>query len=218
MKQHSFEYYALQYLLMWQQIDRPIHDSMQKGISHENVRMVLSKYRVARSFKDVAKIEKSGAILTALNEMSDMESELPAERVKILVSKLSVPFGRNNLSAATKLLWFRYRHPFVILDSLAVATLKQLNPKFNPLEYSEFEAVWRDEYNKCKDKIASAVARLPELQPFFSKWHDSPTSIESTVCEPWFSERVFDVYLWETGRDLLDKMYGKNPTTQIDPS
>lgn len=197
--EHSFEYCALRYLLLWEQTDREIYESMQSDLSAEKIRSALHSYRVSRTFKGIQDSDKSGLILSALMSIDDKESLSPAEKVSFLVSEFSLGFGQANLSAATKLLWFRYRSPFVILDARAVAGLKTLKYKFNAQDYAEYTSRWHDAYDEHKEKVSSAVSQLSLLQPFVSTWHKSSSSIDILVHEQWFLERVFDIYLWEIG-------------------
>ena len=134
-----------------------------------------------------------------MKELNWDQSIPPENAVKCLVSLFSKEFKQANLSAATKLLWFRHRRPFVILDTQAISGLRKLGHKFNPRSYEDYEAEWRKAFNQRKDEICAAVGHLSILQPFLSHWHKSPESIEALAKELWFQERVFDLYLWELG-------------------
>lgn len=194
----TFEYCALRYLLLWEQKEREISQKMREKVpQREALRTALHYFRVARNFPGLAKDDCADRVLKAVTEVgaSDCES---SEKVDQLVCRFNKDFGGKNLSAATKLLWLRFRRPFVIYDARTVAALS-CQHDFNKSKYAEYEAAWRDSYKVHRHEIDHAVQCLPSLHPFFTQWHLTPNSMDRLIKHQWFRERVFDIYLWERG-------------------
>ena len=192
----TFEYCALRYLLLWVQAERDLHNIMKNSPSASDLRNSLHNFRVSRTFKGIK--DKAGIVLNALNEVGASNVLSSIEMVNELAARFSSEFNQTNLSAASKLLWFRYRSPFVIYDDRANRALKQLGHKFDKRSYEEYASAWNVAYNQSRGEVFAAAGLIPSLHPFFADSIDSP-SLELLAREPWFLERVFDIYLWENG-------------------
>lgn len=195
----SLEFCALRYLLLWHQTDSRLHDAMKAEPHVGDLRAALHNYGVARTFKGIKDHAKASCALQALREIDNQPGLSPVEKVEFLMGQFATHFERANLSAATKLLWLRYRSPFVILDARACTALVELKQKFDKRSYAEYFDAWNAAFNQQKERVIAAADQLATVQPFFAAWHPTPTSVLDLVRQPWFLERIFDIYLWEKG-------------------
>ena len=202
MKQ-TFQYCALKYLLLWERAEHSLHEAIKENPSSDDLRRAMRHFGVARNFKDISDNANADSVITALKDVGTDAALSPNEKVERLAAAFKVRFNHSNLSAASKLLWLRYRHPHIIFDARANSALKLLNPEFDGRnrDYAEYASAWRTEFNKCHPEVCSAVEQLsglqPSLQPFMPAGYESTKSIDPR--EFWFVERVFDIYLWELG-------------------
>jgi hypothetical protein len=60
-------------------------------------------------------------VQSLLEVRADQALSSPNEKVKQLVKTLETRFKQNNLSAASKLLWLSYRHPYIVYDNRVVS-------------------------------------------------------------------------------------------------
>lgn len=192
-------YCALRYLLLWEQQERILHEAMRGFPSGADLRKVLHNYRVARTFKGIGKRENAERVLDKLRAIGDDNSLTPVAKVESLTEEFTNDFEKSNLSAATKLLWLRYRGPYRIYDARAVRALKCRGRRFNSRNYGQYAEAWQLEFHTKQVCIDSAIDLLPGLQPFLSQWHETTTSIRQLTTQQWFQERIFDIYLWELG-------------------
>jgi hypothetical protein len=59
---------------------------------------------------------------------------------------------------------------------------------------------WLGEFAKVGAQIDAACAALPSVHEYCIRPHQiSPSDIQDLASNPWFKERVFDVYLWNKG-------------------
>lgn len=192
---HSFDYYAMRYLLLWHQSE----SAMVEGFASNptaTLRRVMHSFRVARSFAGLADEQRAKFIVGAV---LSMKSDLPAKNVSGLAKKFEKEFERRNLSAASKLLWIRHRSPYLVYDSRALRALKRYPLKVKSADYASYEMAWRSAYEKHKTEINKSADGLVSLQPYVKHWHPTKDSLRRLVREPWFKERVFDIALWENG-------------------
>ena len=103
--------------------------------------------------------------------------------------------GRNLISLASKLLWLRYRDPFIIYDSRVRNALGATSE-----DYREYTRKWLEGFDVFSSGIASACNSLPRVLDYLFA---EPTGIEEDVVaitsKQWFHRRVFDIYLWHEG-------------------
>lgn len=198
--QHSFEYCALRYLLLWEQNERQLHAEMKTTPSSQVLRKSLQYFKISRNFKGIGKEEqKVASILMALSYVVSNATLLPIERVITLAGQFETDFGTNNISAASKLLWLIFRDPYIIYDDRAMRALRRLGYKLKSRDYVNFCEAWQAEYKKHEAEIKRAAELLTTVHPFFTAWHKSKESIAALARESWFLERLFDIYLWELG-------------------
>ncbi len=192
------EFCAHKFLDLWR-VEKPLHEGMQGDPSGDLIRRALKHFRVARTFKGLSD-DGCEQISRCLVEVSNFDKESPSHKVMELAQRFKERFDQFNLSAASKLLWLRNRSPYLIYDKRAVTALDRLGNKFKKGDYSAYREIWTEEYEKRRDAIADAsrglVALPKNYTAAFSLTDDEFTKI---VQEPWFCERVFDIYLWELG-------------------
>ncbi len=103
--------------------------------------------------------------------------------------------GQNYLSAASKLLWLRFLHPFIIYDSVVRESLG--TPRG---DYPAYVAAWERRYLTNEDAIASACTRLSRASLTFKLPTGlSETSVKRPLRETWFRRRVLDLVIWNGG-------------------
>lgn len=199
-----FEFCALKYFLQWEQKEKGLHDDLiKKNPSRIVVRKALNFFQVARNFKGLKSDEKVDWVLTALQEVSGIQNLSTEARVEELATRFKGQFQKFNLSAASKLLWLKYKSPYIVCDSRAVTTLKKLGSRFNDRKYSEYCEQWRAQYQKREPQIKTAASRLVEMQ-FFPVGQESERALVVLIREAWFLERIFDIYLWERAGETWD--------------
>ena len=199
-----FEFCAMRFLDLWLRTEEAIYKGMSDPdlpSKPDQLRKMLSHYSVQRNFPGLADDKVAIKIATFLSKVS--ESDLPpVEGVNALVAWFKDTIGRHNLSAASKLLWMRHRHPVVIIDTQAVNALQDgLNRAFDKHNYAEFFAVWNEEYAKRADAIQNASVGLVALPRKYTAAFDlDDEKLKDLVSQRWFQARVFDLYLWEIGK------------------
>ncbi len=195
-----FEFCALRFLLQWEKSEKSLHEQVAGTPSLDQIRSALRYFQVARTFKGLKSNEAAQAVADALIAVSEQPSLAPQERVDALANAFQERFAQFNRSAASKLLWLRYREPYIIYDSRAVVALKELGCKLRiKHSYAEYCAHWRTQYEQRKLAVEEAASRLPEARAFIPKWHGTDAELLALASQPWFIERVFDIYLWERG-------------------
>jgi hypothetical protein len=96
--------------------------------------------------------------------------------------------GALYLSLATKLLWAKYRDPFVIYDSVVREHLGTPTG-----DYSAYLGAWHDCYSIHRDALVRACDELASKPSA----HDSDA--RAIVTEEWFLRRAFDLMIWHHG-------------------
>jgi len=69
-----------------------------------------------------------------------------------------------------------------IYDCQALATLQARSRDLQPKEYPSYCSAWKALFSECSEEIAAEWAR------------------QGASSERWFHERVFDWYLWRSGK------------------
>ena len=120
------------------------------------------------------------------------------DHVDQFLKKLSSLYGKRNLmSLSSKLLWLRYRDPFIIYDSRVRTAIG-----VRPGNYSEFVKAWLSHYQHLESEIADVCRSLPSLLHYFFPFTSDEEQVAQAICsESWFHRRVFDIYLWHMGGD-----------------
>jgi hypothetical protein len=94
--------------------------------------------------------------------------------------------GRRFLSAASKLLWARYRDPFLIYDARARLALGT-----RAGDYHAYAAEWQTRYARHADVVRAACDALGTSR--------TTAGAASLARRRWFRRRVFDLALWLDG-------------------
>ena len=193
----------MRFLELWLRTEAAIH----RGISDpdlvskpDKLRSMLNHYSVQRNFPGLDR-NIASEIAVRLHEVAD-GGLTPVASVEAMVAWFKARFDRHNLSAASKLLWMRYRHPHVIIDTQAFNALqKGFNRSFDKHNYGEFFAVWNEEYAKHADAVRKASLGLVALpRNYTAAFSVGDAELNDLVSQRWFQARVFDVYLWEIGK------------------
>jgi hypothetical protein len=195
----AFQWYALKFLIQWKQKEETLHHAMTKTPPIlADVRKALTYFGVARNFTGLNKDGNAKYILDSLPDISgnvDLTIKMMVKEVTSLADKFANRF-KKNLSAASKLLWLRHRHPFIIYDGRAIKALKLTA---NGLKYEEYCDCWRRQYQENIQAIKEASLWLATIRSFLPVYCKAETNFPGLVGSPWFKERIFDTYLWEIG-------------------
>lgn len=199
-KNPGFDYFALHYLRLWEGREEGLHNDLSnENPTPDALTRAMHGFRIARSFKGIGDPERRMRVIEHIKDVGNDG----ANSVTKLTCLFGDEFGRENLSAASKLLWLRHRSPFLIYDRNAVVALTMMSPKAKiDRNYGEFEAVWRSEFGKREKEVVAAAHRLTGLLPYFDHVYDE-RALHSLGSSQWFHERVFDVYLWHLGGKVL---------------
>lgn len=205
----SFRFCAMQYLNVWFGYDRNFVEGLRPERStHERVRTLREAatfYRIARNFKTFSDERTRERVLRALDGTSGGNFDVD-DAVETLACELAKCCGKQLTSAASKLLWFRRRSPIVIFDWLAVLGLRtgpdaKQPPRF---DYRTYRKEWRRQFERERERVSAASHALTRVRDFSLGYSESQQSLASIVAKPWFHERVFDQFLWWTGKKRED--------------
>lgn len=201
----NFNYFALHYLNLWLSNDRNFCETLE---GHDDARKLraLTKaaafYRVARNLPKAYDVEKGipryKPVLDVIDALDPITFQGPQliPSIEGVLSEISRRYGGQKVvSLTTKFLWLKMKSPIVIYDSRA---RKALGTK--PGDIRDYYSQWRDQYNSYCSEISAACDSLPRVHEY-SVAPDvaTPQYIEGVASQPWFMERVFDVYLWSLG-------------------
>ena len=193
------EYCALRFLYQWQLRERVLHGQIADNPSLQQIRSALQYFQVARNFKGLGSDEAAPqAVADALGQVDGNPQLSPEQKVFELASRFEERFDHFNLAAASKLFWLKHRRPYIIYDSRAVKALKDLGCNFGNANYSEYCECWRKQYRRRQKQIKQAASRLHLVRKFLPQ-PATKAQLSAFASQPWFLERVFDIYLWEMG-------------------
>lgn len=197
-----FEFCALRFLIQWKSKEQCLHRDIRAEPTVNQFRSALRYFKVARNFKGLGEEDIAVLALRAFMEVREQDNITPEEKVIMLARRFKADGFQANLSAASKLLWLKYRGPLVIYDSRAVAALTaHFGRDIGNKNYHKYCEVWRGEYKRHVEKIDKAVRQLQHVRDFMPTWRMSNETLLRMANRPWFKERVFDIYLWEIGGD-----------------
>ena len=194
-----FEFCALRFLLQWERSEKNLHRKMKETPRIEDIRRSLRYFQVARNFSGLKDDGRAQMVSQAL-ESIDLKIDLtPEQKVNELAYCFKRDFNQFNLSAASKLFWLKHRMPYIIYDSRAVGALKALGHTFENRNYAAYCKAWRKQYRLDRGNIKTAASRLIEIRGFLPAPHVDEEALSKLTRQPWFLERVLDIYLWEAG-------------------
>jgi hypothetical protein len=197
-----FEFCALRYLLQWQRKEAALHLQI-KAASPElpQLRKALRYFQVARNFRGLKHDPRAEVVRDKLQEVRSRKDWSSEQQVKTLATYFKEAEFQHNVSAASKLLWLSSRKP-IIYDSRAfVALEKEYGHKGKKKDYDAYCRSWKRAYKNNEQAVLDAVNELPKVRAFLPGDTPADDQLLSLVREPWFRERVFDIYLWELGSD-----------------
>lgn len=202
---HSWEYFSLHYLDMWLRHDRFYHESLNIGTREEkliSIKKAATYYKVARNLPREHDEEIGRARYEPLLEVIDKvsASDFSGDTVKSIRKvhkRISNAYGdRGVLSITTKLLWLKIRHPIIIYDSQARKALNTVDG-----DLSGFYEAWRTEFEAHSNAIATVCSKLSSVSKYSCDQTIATSAyVRAISAQPWFQERVFDVYLWHEGQ------------------
>jgi hypothetical protein len=201
----NFNYWALHYLNLWLSKDHEFCEALDGNDEVAKLRALTGAaafYRVARNLpkahdvdEDILRYKPVLDVIDALDPKTFQGAQL-IPLIESVHSQISQRYGgRRVMSLTTKFLWLKMKSPIIIYDSQARKALGT-KPGDIPAYYSR----WREQFNSAYGEINAACALLPGVREY-SVSADVPTPqyIEQIASQPWFKERVFDVYLWTLG-------------------
>jgi hypothetical protein len=204
----TFEYCSLQYLNQWLTYDREFCDALS-GLNREDKLAALKRaggfYRVARNlpreFDEEKEIPRFSPILDIIDEVDPNQFQKnTVTGILEIGKKISEKYGEKKvLSLTTKFLWLKLQSPIIIYDSQARIALGTKDG--NLIAYYE---EWLKNFKKCEDQIKQACAKLSDLHLHTVNYEmEREEYIKSISSERWFHERVFDIYLWNKGKNKM---------------
>ena len=218
----NLHYAAFTYLYEWVSYDRYFFGSLALNESEalnrgekatpekalKQLAAMATHYDVIRNLK----IEQDGTprlskVWNALETVKKPISQEDAIRTVLeFVAALKSQYDRNLVSAATKILWFRFQSPIVIFDSLTKEALAELKGPI-PEDYGGFYNRWQDEFSKQEDEIGSVCRKLSGLSGLIEFLGDySQEALQEAMSSGWFRERVFDHALMNYAVDRRSKI------------
>ena len=196
----TFEYCSLHYLNQWLNDDK-IYSEAFANNDDDKIKEAVKFYRVARTlhtkFDEKKDLKRYAPLLEILDLVSSEQFQNnPVDKIIEIEKRISEKYGnRKVLSATTKLLWLKMKHPIVIYDSKA---RKALNSKDG--NFQDFYEKWHHGFIQYQDKIKTVCSKLSELHLYaIDQEIGTKDYIEQISSEAWFHERVFDIYLWHKG-------------------
>ncbi len=206
MKKISIEYCSLFYLNQWILYDEKYNFALNNPKIKEYEKIKILKeasiyYRIARNFPTKYDEKKGLQRLEPVYEIIKMVkskefSDNPVEKILRVKEKISNKYGGIKLlSATTKILWIKIKHPIIIYDSQAVNALGS-----KPGDLNEYYHKWKDEYNIVKKEIKNACLDLEKINKYVVNQKIATKEYIRNISQnEWFHERVFDAYLWHIG-------------------
>ena len=187
--------HANTYLGFWEDIDSDacaVFSDAWSGWSlerEERARRALHEYDIARNFwkkfeKGKRRFEPLFGVIDAVENLDGFAD--PVEAVAHVREGLKNFYSRSLFVAASKILWFKFKSPIVICDSL---TMNALGLKGNRRNYEHFYPLWHKRFKDEKAAIAKACDEFAKVRP----------EHKNIISQPWFRERVFDVLLLDEG-------------------
>jgi hypothetical protein len=182
----TFEQDVKAYASYAAKFDTPIRQALADGDSRDAIQRIAGAYRVGRNFSrrfdEAVGIPRYEPVVRALAAYPPSIGMDPIEAVLRLTRDLQQIYHREVLSASSKFLWFAWGREIIIYDSQALATLQTRSPDLQAKDYPAYCAAWKALFSEYSEDVANECAR------------------QGAPSERWFHERVFDWYLWRSGK------------------
>ena len=195
----SFESCALRFLDQWFLQEKPLFDGLREGSNEaklNTLKKAATYFSIARNFParfdDGRGLRRFEPVVDILDNTKDpMGASVNA--VDSLQKSLSAIYGgRKLISAASKLLWLKYRDGVIIYDLKARETLGLKKD-----DYRVYCSAWKNAYTEHQGLIRNVCATLTKAQGFaLCGVEVSSDEIKKATTSQWFYERVLDTYLW----------------------
>jgi hypothetical protein len=201
----NFRPYALSFLVEYLEYDRPIIEKFDCADSVNKLQAIhewTTYYGVVRTLPIT--VDESAhtkqRLERAFELLMQFPEELPQDFVSIVIKyteQLNEAYHRNAQSAASKLLWLRYKAPIIIFDDLARKALCEREQTHNLYDYSVYCKAWTKNYKEHQQTIKEASGDLINVSRFFPTGDEF--EITRVINQEWFFQRVFDNFLWRDG-------------------
>ena len=103
-----YEYCAYRYLELWERTEKPLYSALSGAHSTRQIRSALNYYKIARNFRGLKEDVVAESISRELLAIDGGEEDY-IKNVEDLAGSFKKSYGQYNLSAASKLLWLRYK-------------------------------------------------------------------------------------------------------------
>jgi hypothetical protein len=202
---------AVHYLRQWcdpnresrlKDTDRQFVQQFQsrRGVTCEQLARFCFCYAVHRTIpgKDSSH-KKYQAFANMLNRHRD--AEVTPQFIEDRVEEMRRHYGARFLSAITKAFWMLRQDSVIIYDGYVRRALSLLSSQPGNGDYPRYVDSWLQfsQRPEMSEKLSNALAWLPDSRAarLLAK-RDISTSrqIHSWSAEPWFRNRVLDIYLW----------------------
>lgn len=201
---NNFNYFAIKYLNDWVEWDKPFINKLKSKVSSEQIlglHDAAKYYKITRNFKKISENRFEGVNNTLKNVRGSITVNNVDKKVLNLSNSLKSIYGKNVISAASKLLWLKYKSPVVIYDQRAFNWLKQKGHKISIGDYATFRDAWLTEYEKERKNIKLACTKLSSVKEYSLAYSYTKKEVSEISSKNWFSERVFDKYAWFNAND-----------------
>lgn len=203
----TFEYCSLKYLDLWLSGECRWVEAMRgddRAAKLQAMANFAKAYRISRNFhlkhelKDGVQAERFGEILNIIDPLTeaDFAGDELLPKLSAIRKQISARYGGSDvLSGTTKFLWLKVQSPIIIFDGQARVAL---DTKYADID--GFYVRWRNSYEIHALEIAQACSNLDQVRRYcVDPAAVTPRFIDRVASQPWFHERVFDIYLWTLG-------------------
>lgn len=211
--------HAAKYLSLWLNKEEEIHKAVRKMPSEMNIRRAAAQFGVSRSIKGMGEPPVRKALVKLLGGLPRASKSAIAEQVEKLAAEMREHTGTFNVSAASKLLWMRWRGSYIIFDSRAKRALSKALGYSVGETYADYCAAWHKAYAAKRSDVAKACSRLPKVYKHCVLFKGVERAEVERICrQRWFMYRVFDNYLWQLGKPGAGASTGRPKRTPKPPA
>lgn len=195
----NLDFFAIMYLNDWYWWDKPFINrinSRSKADKLSGIHDAAKFYKITRNFKKIDEERFSSALELLLNVKIKINEKNVAATVNDLATNFEKTYGKYAISAASKLLWLRYRSPVIIYDLRALSWLKANGYPVKNGSYESYRSQWLSAYNNYEIRIKDACKNLYQVKQYTHAHGIEDAEIIDISSSRWFRERVFDKFLW----------------------